>query len=261
MELVSERSFDTMMASIYDPLDTYRRAAKSALKDPETDFDDPRAIYPGDPDFPLDSSMSDEDADAWSRLDRETLVAFTRVVRFLKSLEPGGPFFNHQRSSTVSFLTGSNVTGSSPTIDTGNGQLIRIDRGSDAEVEAVTVVRSDGGHVTAQDLRFPFRAVKDFDAQERIGHRHVHELNRRFGGVKGAADADRELATLDALAGDSRLKLVADLYEEALGVGKSTGQHIADEMFVSQNYARQLISRARKRGFIPPVTAPEGKAD
>lgn len=260
MELIGERSFDTMMASICDPLETYRRAAKSALMDPESDFDDPRASYPGDPDFP-EVWTSDGEGDGWSSVDRETLVAFTRVVRFLESLEPGGPFFNHHRSSTVSFLTGSNVTGSSPTIDTGNGQLIRIDRGSDAEVEAVTVVRSDGGHVTAQDLRFPFRAVKDFDAQERIGHRAVHESNRRFGGVKGAADADRELATLDALAGDSRLKLVADLYEEARGVGKSTGQHIADEMFVSQNYARQLISRARKRGFIPPVTAPEGKED
>lgn len=130
---------------------------------------------------------------------------------------------------------------------------------------AVTILRSNGGHVTAQDLRFPFRAVKDFDAQERLRHRSVHELNRKWGNQWGnqrtVIEAESELAALDDLSGDSRLRRVAGLYEDARSVGKSTGQHIADEMFVSQNHARQLISRARKKGFIPSISTLERKAD
>ena len=272
MKLVEERPFVSILEDITDPLKTYRRAAKQALKEPEKDFDDPRAIYgaemyageilPDEAGFPdHDLSAPDEEIVAWSRFDRDTLVAFTRVVRFLESLECDQPFFNHERSATINFLTREDMTGFSPTIDTGKGQLIRIERGSDAEVAAVTVLRSDGRHVTTQDLRFPFRKVKEFDAQDRFRPKFGHEWKRRNLHPRTDADTERELAMIDAFTGDSRLKYVARLYEQARSVGKATGQHIADELGVEPNSARQLIWRSRKRGFIPPGPDPEGKAD
>ena len=50
------------------------------------------------------------------------------------------------------------------------------------------------------------------------------------------------------------LETVARLYREAPSLNKPRGEHIAEQMYVSTSWARQLVGRARAEGLLPKTT-------
>lgn len=229
------RTFDTLADSMTDPLERYRSFARRALATPETDF----------------TAVQFEESE---NFEPEVAVAFARVAQYLADVAIPDRALNVERGAAVDFLTNPGPPHTGPITDTEEGQLVRLHRDRDGRVSAVLVMRSDTKAVTSTDMRFPFRVVKDFDAEVRIKAAWVNQFNLEHSAQPGVrARAELSQKQLDAMTGDERLQMAADIYREAKAVGARPRKLIADRMFVSENYAGVLISRARDKGYLPTV--------
>ncbi len=233
MRIENERNFESVKAMVDDPLSLYRSAARRAIDTPTVD--------------PSDVHYEESEG-----FDPEVARAFARVAQFLDGLDAEEAAFTIERDSTLAFLTPSNAE---PLVNTEEGQLVRLRRGRDGRVVSVTVMRSDDKAVTSSDMRFPFRVVKDTDAEVRIAQSWTHRFNLEYSDSAVAKDrAEAAQEQLKGIKGDEKYQLVADLYLMAEEAGYSSTRHlIIEKMDVSDNYAGVLISRARDKGYLPKV--------
>lgn len=250
MRTRSERSYKDLRELDTDPLRLCRRFARAALENPEQEIDDlPETVL--DPGMYAGESATD--------FDPEDAVAFGRVARLLSSLEiEDDPVFAAMRDQALTFLTPKAETFAAPIVDTDEGQIIRFGRGRDGRIKSVTVIRSDGRKVTSSDMRFPFRAASELDAETRISQSAVNRFNLESPDPRVVDRAKDETAYVERLAGDEKYRQAAELYSAAKAAGyPSTRRLIMDKMFVSYNYAGVLVKRAREKGYLPPVDGRE----
>jgi len=196
-----------------------------------------------------------ESRDFGEDFDQDVADAFATVAQYLASIEVDEDFII-DRDVALGFLTLPRATPADPLIDTEDGQLVRLHRGDDGRVRAVTVQRGDHRGVTSTDLRFSFRPAQDFDADQRVASATATKSNLETSDDPGVIEweaATQRRAV--GIVGDDQYQRAASLYLRAVEAGYASSRRlIVDEMGVTYNYAGVLISRARDKGFLPATT-------